>query len=207
VNLTGAIDVLRASMRHDVTRFVFASSMSVYGSSPRGAPLTEDAPATPDEPYGAAKRAIELLGESLADLGAIEFVALRIARVVGPGIRSTASPWRSQLFGAPSDARSIRLPFGPDARLSLVHVEEVARMLGALVDARRPRRRIYNTPAEQWRVADLRAIVHARLGVPVELSHADADGGPLGDGTRFAEEFAFQLRGLDDWLPRGPAPA
>jgi len=59
--------------------------MSVYGSSHLSHPLNECDLTAPDEPYGAAKRAVELVGESLAAATGFGFVALRIARVVGPG--------------------------------------------------------------------------------------------------------------------------
>src|ERR1700730_4918707 len=56
VNLSGAIHLLREAANHGSKRFVFASSMSVYGSSQASHPLSEDDPAKPDEPYGASKR-------------------------------------------------------------------------------------------------------------------------------------------------------
>ena len=56
-------------------------------------------------------------------------VSLRIARVIGPGIKKTASPWRSRIFEAPPRDDSVQIPYAPEALLSLVHVEDVARML------------------------------------------------------------------------------
>src|SRR5207245_10947840 len=118
-------------------------------------PVTEDDPAGPDELYGASKRAVELIGESLSEKGAFEFVALRIARVVGPGIKKTSSPWRSQIFEAVQQSESIRIPFSPDAMLSLVHVEDVARMLFTLVTSTAVNRFVYNTPADIWEEKEL----------------------------------------------------
>jgi nucleoside-diphosphate-sugar epimerase len=63
VNLTGCFELIRQAANARVKRFVFASSTSVYGSSPSRRPMTEDDPTVPDEPYGAAKRAVELIGE------------------------------------------------------------------------------------------------------------------------------------------------
>src|SRR6267378_64941 len=91
--------------------------------------LSEADPAVPDEPYGASKRVVELVGETLASGQAIEFASLRIARVIGPGIKKTSSPWRSQIFESPRRDASVQIPFAPEALLSLVHVEDVARML------------------------------------------------------------------------------
>lgn len=196
VNLAGTIHLMREAASHGVKRFVFASSMSVYGSSPASQPFGEDDPAEPDEPYGASKRAIELIGAALADRSRMEFVSLRIARVVGPRIRKTSSPWRAQIFESPSQQNPIRIPFGPDASLSLVHVEDVARMFATLVTMERLRGGIYNTPAEIWRVGQLQEAIQKNLRVSVELIDNGAGGGPLSDGKRFAQEFGFQLRGL-----------
>jgi nucleoside-diphosphate-sugar epimerase len=146
-------------MRHAtqlrVSRFVFASSMSVCGTAPTRRAMTEDDPGTPDDAYGASKRAIELIGEALRKEAVLRFVSLRIARVVGLGIKkSSSSQWRSQIFEAPPEGAtspqlsSIRIPYSPAAMLSLVHVEDVARMLVTLVDAPATKHAFYNTPVE-----------------------------------------------------------
>src|SRR2546430_8307417 len=77
VNLTGTLRLLREALTHQVERFVFGSSMSVYGSSGGSRALNEHDRAAPDDPYGAAKRAVELAGESLAVTTGFGFVALR----------------------------------------------------------------------------------------------------------------------------------
>src|SRR5215469_5474791 len=200
VNLCGTIDLLQAAVSSGVKRFVFASSMSVYGSVAHR-PLTEDDSPSPDEPYGASKRAVELIGEALAKTGVIEFVALRVARVVGPGIKKTSSPWRSQIFDRTPKTNLIHIPFARDAKLSLVHVEDVARMLEILASAPALGHMAYNTPAETWEAAALKDTVEELTGIPVQLG-AD-HGGPLCDGSQFAREFHFQLRGLRQRLEDG----
>jgi nucleoside-diphosphate-sugar epimerase len=200
VNVTGTLRLLREAVRHGVGRFVLGSSMSVYGSSHPSRALDERDLTAPDEPYGAAKRAVELVGESLAAATGLDFVALRIARVVGPGATSTASSWRSQIFEAsPSPGRlPITIPFDPTARLSLTYVDEVARMLVLLAEAADIPRRIYNSPVEVWETRHLAELVEQARNVPVRLG--EAQGGPICDGTAFTEDFEFRLRGLADYL-------
>ena len=55
VNLSGCFELMRQAVQAGVKRFVFASSMSVYGSSRTSDLLTEDDTAVPDDPYGASK--------------------------------------------------------------------------------------------------------------------------------------------------------
>jgi UDP-glucose 4-epimerase len=126
VNLRGSCELIRQSAGR-VKRVIFASSMSVYGSCATGRALAEDDPTAPDEPYGASKRAIELIGDALRKNNAFEFVALRIARVVGPGLKKTSSPWRSEMFSAGPRKEPISIPYSPKAVLSLIHVQDVAR--------------------------------------------------------------------------------
>jgi len=202
VNLIGACELLRQSVQSHVKRFVFASSMSVYGLAPRPRPCSETDPATPEDPYGGSKRAVELVGEALVRTGAIEFVALRIARVIGPGARKTSSPWRSQILDPPPGLTSISIPFAPHANLSLVHVEDVARMLITLVQAPKLARTVYNTPAEQWEAARLKTVIEESIGIRIELGAEGAHAGPACDGACFAHEFGFQLRPLRDRLAR-----
>jgi nucleoside-diphosphate-sugar epimerase len=200
VNLTGCFELLRQAVQARVKRFVFASSMSVYGTRSAPRPLTEEDDAAPDEPYGACKRAVELVGDVLARGGAIEFVGLRIARVIGPGIKKTSSPWRSQIFEQRSKQDPIHIPFAPEAELSLVHVEDVAQMLITLAESPRLQSSVYNTPAERWEVKSLKEVVEEARGVRIELGMDGVRGGPGCDGSRFAKEFGFKAKGLREVL-------
>lgn len=84
VNITGMINMLEACRRHDVKRFVFASSSSVYGE-PHNLPVAESHTLNPVTPYGLSK----LVGEQYADLYfqmyGIKTVSLRYFNVYGPG--------------------------------------------------------------------------------------------------------------------------
>ncbi len=57
-NVVGSMTVLNAAVRHDVRRFVFTSSIAVYGTGEL--PLRESARLHPEDPYGIAKYAVEL---------------------------------------------------------------------------------------------------------------------------------------------------
>src|SRR5438552_6907872 len=58
-NVLGSVNVLNAAVRAEtVDRFVFASSIAVYG--PAQTPMTEDIVPEPEDPYGIAKYAVEL---------------------------------------------------------------------------------------------------------------------------------------------------
>jgi UDP-glucuronate 4-epimerase len=86
-NISGTAVLLDTARRHEVERFLFASSSTVYG---RGAqsPFVEDAAlGIPASPYGATKRAAELLGFTWTQLYGLAFTSLRFFNVYGPRLR------------------------------------------------------------------------------------------------------------------------
>jgi UDP-glucuronate 4-epimerase len=85
-NLEGTLHVLEGCRAAGVARVVFASSSSVYGARPVGsAGFREDDPCLrPASPYGATKRAGELLCSTYRDLYGIGITALRFFTVYGP---------------------------------------------------------------------------------------------------------------------------
>ncbi len=180
VNVVGSANLLEAAAQSGVRRFVFGSSISVYAA------------ADPPDLYGAGKRYIETYGLTLARANRLDFVALRIATVVGEGARGTASPWRSEIFERPR--REIVIPFAADAMLSLVHVEDAARMLVLLATRPSVASPIYDSPAENWRMGDLKRLVESRdAGLRIELREGASAPAPLANGAAFAREFAFEL--------------
>jgi UDP-glucuronate 4-epimerase len=86
-NVGGTLALLEAARRRPVERFLLASSSTVYGRDAR-APFVEDAPlGTPLSPYGATKRAAELLGLTYCDLFRVPVVCIRPFSVYGPRLR------------------------------------------------------------------------------------------------------------------------
>ena len=86
-NITGTVSLLEAARQYAIDRFLFASSSTVYG---RGAqvPFVEDAPlGVPASPYGATKRAGEIMGLTYHALFGIPFTSLRFFNVYGPRLR------------------------------------------------------------------------------------------------------------------------
>ena len=84
VNIRGTNVLLEACKEHGVEHFIFASSSSVYGENQR-VPFTEkDLDIQPISPYGATKRAGELLCYSYHHLYGMNIACLRIFTAYGP---------------------------------------------------------------------------------------------------------------------------
>lgn len=86
VNVGGTINLLGAAADSGVGRFVFTSTGgAIYGEGDgRDLPLTEDADARPDAPYGQSKHAAEGYLGLFARTHRVSTVALRLGNVYGP---------------------------------------------------------------------------------------------------------------------------
>ncbi len=84
VNVVGTTHLLEAARRHNVGRFAFASSSSVYGNLKRVPFREEDNVAQPVSPYAATKRAGELICYTFHHLYQLPIACLRFFTVYGP---------------------------------------------------------------------------------------------------------------------------
>ncbi len=85
VNVKGTLNLLNASLKAEVNRFVYASSCAVYGD-PDELPIREDFPLKPINTYGATKAAGEALVRAYTAEHGLSAVALRYFNVYGPGM-------------------------------------------------------------------------------------------------------------------------
>ncbi|ADI31952.1 GDP-mannose 4,6-dehydratase [Staphylothermus hellenicus] len=86
INVQGTFNLLEMSRRHDVERFVYASSAAVYGD-PQYLPIDEDHPLSPKNLYGATKLAGEILVNTYMENYGLSTISLRYFNVYGPRMR------------------------------------------------------------------------------------------------------------------------
>lgn len=80
-NLIGSINLINASVRHEVKCFVFTSSIAVYGALQP--PMREDMRPVPEDPYGVAKLAVELDLYAARHMFGLDYVVFRPHNVYG----------------------------------------------------------------------------------------------------------------------------
>jgi UDP-glucuronate 4-epimerase len=83
-NVVATQVLLEAARRHEVTRFVFGSSSSVYGNNEKVPFSEDDAVDHPISPYAATKRTGELICHTYHHLFGTSVLALRFFTVYGP---------------------------------------------------------------------------------------------------------------------------
>jgi UDP-glucose 4-epimerase len=159
VNVTGTENLLAASLAGNVRRFVFVSTIAVYGYG-TGVVLNEESPPHPATPYAESKlRAERLVLEGRRD-GATIGTVLRLAAVYGSRVKGN---YRRLLY---SLARGRFVPLGSGAnRRTLVHDSDVAR--ATLMALRSPNAggRVFNVSDGTFHTLDeIVATICAALG-------------------------------------------
>jgi UDP-glucuronate 4-epimerase len=132
-NVRGTLALLEAARAHPVERFLLISSSTVYGHGAR-VPFSEDAPlGVPLSPYGATKRAAELLGLNYHYLHSVPVVCLRPFSVYGPRIR----PDLAMYVFAESIMRARAVPLFGDGsvRRDFTHVSDICEGLLSALEA------------------------------------------------------------------------
>jgi UDP-glucose 4-epimerase len=172
VNVRGTQFALEAARRNGVGRFVYASTVWVYGgASANGHALDEDTPLVlPSHFYTATKLAGEMYCRSYAELYDLEQTTLRFGIPYGPRSRTTAvvaafveRARHGQPLLVAGDGRQSR---------QFVYVEDLAAgVVAALADSAPAG--VYNLVGEQS-VSILAVAEHVRDAVaPVEIVHVD----------------------------------
>ena len=195
VNVIGSLNLLEMAKEFGVRRFVYGSSVSVYGTGSAEQVIAESDPAAPEDVYGAAKLYVEQIGAAYRKRHGLEFVSLRFGRVLGPEAQSTTSAWRSEIFeflGA-EKAMTIGIPYLESELLLVVYLDDVAGALVKLLQAPRLQHEIYNAICESIVVADLkRQVEELNPKITVQLGAQSMKGNPRRlNGSRFELEFGL----------------
>ena len=132
-NVGGTLSLLEAAKEFPVKSFGLASSSTVYGTG-AGVPFDEDAPlGVPASPYGATKRAAELMGLTYHQLHGVPVIVLRPFSVYGPRLR----PDLAMTIFAKAILHGASLPLFGDGSIKrdFTHVSDICAGFIAAMDA------------------------------------------------------------------------
>jgi nucleoside-diphosphate-sugar epimerase len=201
VNLDATRDLLEACrLSGHCPRFVFASSIAVYGGELPD-PVTDETAPAPRISYGAQKLVCEILIDDYSRRGYVDGRALRVPTVmVRPGAANTAvSGWASAIIREPLAGRDYVCPVRPETRMaciSLARVVEAFRHAADLPAADLGARRavllsgIPVSAAEMWQAVKGRARGKVRFEPDARLQ-ALMDGVPKATLSRRAARLGF----------------
>jgi UDP-glucose 4-epimerase len=220
VNLLAQLPILMAARRSGVARIINLSSGAAYGAVPGVAKLDEDMPCDPVSLYATTKFASEKVAARLAALWQFDIISVRLSGVFGPwerasGSRDTPSA-QMQIVAALQNQREAVLP-RPGIK-DWIYAPDVADAVTLLVEAARPKHRLYNIStgrewsALQWGqdLAELHPGFICRLAKTGEAAtidlYGDTDRPPLSI-SRMDQEFGWRARfgcadsvaDLDNW--------
>jgi nucleoside-diphosphate-sugar epimerase len=156
LNTEATIGLARAAQRAGARRFVFLSSVRAQSGPTAPHALTEDLPPRPSEAYGASKLAAE---QGLAALE-LDWVALRLATVYGPGMRGNMAEL----------VRLARAPYplpvgGLTARRSLLALDNLTEAIVTVLSSPEPLRRpLLAAEPDPLTIAEMIAALRHGLG-------------------------------------------
>ena len=224
VNLMAQLPVLMAARRNGATRIINLSSGSALGAAAfRHVLLDEETPCEPVSLYAVTKYASERVATRLAALWQADIMSVRLSGVFGPwerltGVRDTPSP-QMQIIAALRQRKEAVLA-RPGVR-DWIYAPDVADAVTVLVEAPKPKYRLYNiSTGREWTAllwGENLAALHpgavcrlARSGeAPTVDLHSEADRAPLST-ARMADEFGWRARygcadsvaDLNEWWSR-----
>ena len=173
-NLIGSVNLLNASVNHNVERFVFTSSIAVYGAGQ--VPMTDDTIRVPEDSYGIAKLAVEEELRASHEMFGLEYVIFRPHNVygerqnIGDRYRNVVGIFMNQLLrGEPMTI------FGDGTQQrAFTHIGDVAPVIASSVDYPAATNQAFNVGASApYTVNELARVVAEAMGAECRVIHLD----------------------------------
>jgi UDP-glucose 4-epimerase len=169
------VNLINASVNHDVKCFVFTSSIGVYGNIP--SPLTEDKTPAPKDPYGIAKYAVELELEACQEMFGLDYIIFRPHNVygerqnIGDRYRNVIGIFMNQVMQ--NKPMSI---FGDGAQTrAFSYISDVAPVIAESINVPAAYNQVFNVGADvAYSVNRLATVVASAMGVEPQLDHLPA---------------------------------
>jgi UDP-glucose 4-epimerase len=174
-NLEASANLINQSILGDAKRFVFTSSIAVYGA--HQLPMTEDLTPEPEDPYGVSKYAVEMDLAAAHRMFGLEYTIFRPHNVYGE--RQNISDRYRNVVGIfmNSILRDEPMPvFGDGLQTrAFSHIDDVAPAIARSPLVEATVNEIYNIGADQpVSVLDLATVVADAFGVERRVEHLPA---------------------------------
>ena len=174
-NLIGSINLINASVNHGVKRFVFTSSIAVYGAGQ--SPMSEDMTPIPEDSYGISKLAVEQELRVSHEMFGLEYVIFRPHNVygerqnIGDRYRNVVGIFMNQLLRL--EPMTI---FGDgNQQRAFTYIGDVAPVIARSAELAGASNQIFNIGADiPYTVNELAEVVAQAMGYSCKVNHLDA---------------------------------
>ena len=182
-NLIGSINLINASVNNKVKRFVFTSSIAVYGTNEL--PLNEAQNPQPEDPYGIAKYAVEMDLINAQKMFGLDYVIFRPHNVygthqnIGDKYRNVVGIFMNQIL----EGKPLSIFGDGEQTRAFTHIDDVAPYIADSVNVAEARNMIFNIGDDEvTSVKDLACAVARAMAsdendidhdVDVDLIHLD----------------------------------
>ena len=174
-NVVGSVNLINAAVNYNVKRFVFTSSIAVYGAGQT--PMAEDMIPMPEDSYGIAKSAIEQELKVTHEMFGLDYVIFRPHNVygerqnIGDRYRNVVGIFMNQLL----QGRPMTVFGDGEQKRAFTHINDVAPVIAAAAELPAARNEIFNVGADTpYTVNYLAAVIARAMGVPCQINHLAA---------------------------------
>jgi UDP-glucose 4-epimerase len=174
-NVIGSMNLINESVNHNVKRFIFTSSIAVYGKNQL--PMHEDLTPAPEDSYGIAKYAVELDLKASHEMFGLDYVIFRPHNVYGER-QNTGDKYRNVIgiFMNQTLAGESYTIFGDGKqKRAFSYIGDVAPILAESATLEGAKNEIFNVGADSvYTVNQLANEVMNAMGVRTEIRHLPA---------------------------------
>ena len=163
-NIIGTTELLEASIRHGIRRFVFVSSGAVHQRVAEDLPLDERHPLWPQSIYGAAKASVETIISGYGLSGRLSCCTIRPTSIYGRNHPPEQSRWFS-LIQQVTKGETVTADGGG----KVVHVDDVATGIQKLLDTN------VKVDGETFNACERMISHHEVATIAKEISGTDAE--------------------------------
>lgn len=148
-NITGSVNLINAAVKFNVKRFVFTSSIAVYGDG--ALPHRETQTPQPEDPYGIAKYAVEMDLKAAKSMFGLDYVIFRPHNVYGER-QNIADRYRNVIgifMNQILQKKPLTIFGNGEQSRAFSYIDEVAPIIAQSVDNETAKNQVFNIGSDQ----------------------------------------------------------
>jgi len=174
-NVIGSMNLINEAVNHNVKRFIFTSSIAVYGKNQL--PMREELTPAPEDSYGIAKYAVELDLKASHEMFGLDYVIFRPHNVYGER-QNTGDKYRNVIgifMNQTLRGESFTIFGDGEQKRAFSYIGDIAPILADSATLDAARNEIFNVGADSvYSVNQLADEVMNAMGVKTEVRHLPA---------------------------------